>query len=184
MIYNNPLTESNIISGEDADNFLEFCGITLFTDAIAIGEMVMDGIIGEKILAENGITLNEDHIVLEGEQAEEYSARKYKEWKDMKKEEKDKYGNGGRRGLRSGYKKRYKDADEMAKDYRMNSKAVGKVSAEANRRQSRIRNEDNLTARDMTTINAAIDGTKRHMRRHPKQYSESTIFRYSDLISE
>ena len=87
MIYSNPLNESNIIlRGEEADSFLEFYGVTLFADTIAIGEMVMDGIAGEKILAENGITLNENHIVLEGKYAEEYKARKAKEKEDMIKQ--------------------------------------------------------------------------------------------------
>ena len=90
MIYNNPKTinESStvILRGAEADAYLESVGVVMYNDHITINEMSMDGITGEKILAENGITLNDDHIVLEGERAEEAKAAK----EAAEKEEKEK----------------------------------------------------------------------------------------------
>lgn len=86
MIYNNPKAfneatnnETIILRGAEADAYLESVGVVMYNDHITINEMSMDGITGEKILAENGITLNEDHIVLEGERAEAVKAAKAKE---------------------------------------------------------------------------------------------------------
>ena len=100
MIYNNPkaINESIILRGAEADAYLESVGVVMYSDHITINEMAMDGITGEKILAENGITLNEDHIVLEGERAEEVKAAKEKEAEEKKEEvQKEsalfKYGN-------------------------------------------------------------------------------------------
>ena len=184
MIYNNPLNESNniILRGEEADSFLESCDITLFTDAVAIGEMVMDGITGEKILAENGITLNENHIVLEGKQAEEYKARKAKE-KEKEKEER-----------RRRDKRRYYDHNDEG-DNRIYGKSFG-TGSELHKKTVNVMNDDRIKRVKNGTIESLpkdaygnnifvqYDATKRHIRRHPKQYKESTIFRYANLITE
>ena len=93
MIYNNPkaINESSnvILRGAEADAYLESVGVVMYNDHITINEMAMDGITGEKILAENGITLNEDHIVLEGERAEEAKAAKEKAEKEAAKKKEE-----------------------------------------------------------------------------------------------
>lgn len=160
--------ESNVIlKATDADSFLESYGITLFTDAIAIGEMVMDGITGEKILAENGITLNEDHIVLEGQQAEEYKARKARETEAKKKAEKERT------------EKRYKNdtvGDKKKNVVKDLDRAISAGIDSIDRMSARgIKNP--YEHKDFKVVN---DTTNRHMRRHPKQYKESAIFKYSN----
>lgn len=200
MIYSNPLNESNIIlKGLDADSFLESYGITLFNDAIAIGEMVMDGITGQNILIKNGITLNEDHIVLEGEQAEEYKARKAKEVEDKKNAEKEHHknryyyedGDDGKIGNKFAHhpdrkdilKNAYTRKDPGGQNY---EKTIG----EDRRRTSKAYDKaNNLVYSGKVPIHdpkvqIAADSINRNMRRHPKQYAESTIFRYVDLIAE
>ena len=89
MIYSNNdniRTESVALFGNDADELLEFLDIELGESTIAIGENVYNGAEAERFLNENGIMLYEDHIVLEGKQAEEYKARKaaekQKKWDD------------------------------------------------------------------------------------------------------
>ena len=60
--------ESSIdLHGQDADNFLEHIGVSINTNnsTITIGEFTMDGYLGQTILAENGIILNEDCIIVE-----------------------------------------------------------------------------------------------------------------------
>lgn len=55
------------LHGLDADNFLEGIGVSINMDnnTITIGQFTMDGYLGQIILAENGIILNEDHIIVE-----------------------------------------------------------------------------------------------------------------------
>ena len=52
---------------QDADNFLEHIGVSIDINnsTITIGEFTMDGYLGQTILAENGIILNEDCIIVE-----------------------------------------------------------------------------------------------------------------------
>ena len=64
-----------------ADSFLESVGVKLYDNEISINGTLYEGTYGESILAENGIFLYEDGIVLEGKQAEEYKARKAAEKK-------------------------------------------------------------------------------------------------------
>ena len=238
MIYNNPNTineTSNVIlCGTEADSFLESYGITLFSDAVVIGEMVMDGITGENILAENGITLNEDHIVLEGKQAEEYKARKAKEEQaeDNRWESKYRQRMGGRsvktniaskdRPYR--IEKSWNDDDpDYYKDFSTNSGGVDhnrvrksnlstsqKINhaafnhmkyADAHQTVTKMadkRKYENKWANDNQKVNPintkfntayAADSLARHERKQEKknrskQHNESTIFRYSDLVSE
>ena len=93
-----PINESTKLYGQDADEFLESMDICLYDDCLSIGEYVFNGINGNAILNENGIFLYEECIILEGQQAEEYKARKAKEIKDTKKIEMD------RKERRYGYK--------------------------------------------------------------------------------
>ena len=93
MIYTNPksfneVAKPVILRGTEADAYLESVGVIMYNDHITINEMSMDGITGEKILAENGITLNEDHIVLEGERAEAVKAIMEAETKKAEEEAK------------------------------------------------------------------------------------------------
>lgn len=78
MIYsvnNEPL----VLTETDADNFLESVGIELFETTLSINGVMYNGTYGESILAENGIFLYEDGIVLEGPEADKYRARKAEE---------------------------------------------------------------------------------------------------------
>ena len=58
--------ESMTLYSLDADNFLEYMdiGINLENKIISIGKFIMDGYLGQSILAKNGIILNEDHIAI------------------------------------------------------------------------------------------------------------------------
>lgn len=60
------INESTVLHSIDADNFLENIGVSINMDnnTISIGEFTMDGYLGQTILAENGIILNDDHIIL------------------------------------------------------------------------------------------------------------------------
>ena len=67
MIYGNNGNPTRLY-GEVADNFLESVGVSIFDDGdIAIGESIVDLSTGCDILEENGITLCEDYILVEGE---------------------------------------------------------------------------------------------------------------------
>lgn len=92
MIYSN--TTPLYLVESDADEFLDSIGVELYDDSVAIGEHVFDGAYAEEILAENGIYLYEEGIVLEGKQADEYRARKAKEAEDEARKY-DKYDNKG-----------------------------------------------------------------------------------------
>ena len=164
----------------------------------------MDGITGQNILAENGITLNEDHIVLEGEQAEEYKARKAAEKKKNDEDNEQKYQKrfGGRtttttlRGndrnpgtwdrVKSGAvdHTRVKYSKMPAKDKQNHFDKHSKefenahiaTAKELNKRQFEHNWGNTDKALDDTYGNIAYtaDGIARHNRRHPKQYIEST----------
>ena len=171
--------------GEEADNFLESVEVALYEDTVAIGENVYDGAEAEEFLAENGIHLYEDHIVLEGKQAEEYKARKEKEKKDKDDKEnerlKNRYDYDGNWFSPPGVKERRdengnrvpnnRDAKTKrttlsAKDYERDKKAMKVLKDEVDRRGGV----------EFNKFTYATDATNRHIRRHPKQYKESTIF--------
>ena len=76
MIYN--IGSTIELVGQEADNFLEDSGITICDDEIIIEDAVVEFDAAIEHLAENGISLYEDCIILEGKQAEEYKARKKK----------------------------------------------------------------------------------------------------------
>lgn len=56
--------------GEAAINFLESIGVELFESTLSIDDVVYDGSYGEQILAENGVHLYEDGIIIEGKMAD------------------------------------------------------------------------------------------------------------------
>lgn len=199
MIYKNPnssFNESISLFGVDADEFLESISVELYSDHITINEMPMDGCTGENILAENGIFLYEDGIVLEGEQAEEYKARKAKERKDAKKIEID------RKERRYGYKtkassngKRYytyntsmsgKTGSNNASDKERSSDVNNKMTSIENKRRfeaERLANSDTEYGKNaraaytnfMKNKPEAADALNRRYRRHPKTNSAKTL---------
>ena len=101
MIYranNNPL----VLTEDTADAFLESVGVRLFEDEISINGTLYEGSYGESILEANGIFLYDDGIVLEGEQAEQYKARKAKARQAEEDDWEDRYQKRmGDRNIRS-----------------------------------------------------------------------------------
>ena len=198
MIYSRQIR----LEGQEADNFLEASGITICDDEIIIEDAVVEFDAAIEHLAKNGISLYEDCIILEGKQAEEYKARKAKEKdEEIKKED---ISTAHRNDRNVGYKTRrydiitkkqtntdfmsgYNKQDEgkMKKDYQNRDKAAKVFSREIQRRSKddsgKVRkietDEDGVMIdRDYRDFTKAADATMRHVRRHPKQYSESTIF--------
>lgn len=197
MIYGN--NNSVRLYGKVADNFLESVGVSIFDDGdIAIGESIYDLSTACDILEENGVILCEDCIVLEGKQAEEYKARKAKEKDDhdsaLNKQAlrrypspannwEDNYGNKYKKSPTT--KKLAKAAlngDDAAMDkwddrYRDDQRRMSKASSIGNKDyysgKRKMNGEENARAND------AIN---RHIRRHPKQYKESTIFSDIEII--
>ena len=268
MIYsvnNEPL----VLTEDAADEFLESVGVELFEDEIGIDGTLYEGSYGEEILAEHGIFLYEDGIVLEGKQAEEYKARKAKEKADREDAEdahktrryaltgskgdtirfgtptgakktynpfinkKDTFyrGNGNRneyilidkddidRGKKADsivdneqnkryreYKKaytRYDNFDKLSSAQRKNDNEHARntkgIIAGRTANKTRNNNRDALESRyqkyskDVDSaydhLNRvkrnrfeALDAADRHIRRHPKQYKESTIFSDIEII--
>ena len=141
----------------------------------------------DDFLYESGITLYEDCIVLEGEQAEEYKRRKAEEKARKEKEEEerdhrrydnDRYGNKYT-SSNPNYKKIIRDAlngddkasdrwDEMrTNDDRRMDDAAYKANKQYYNGSRPMNSKENRYA---------IDATNKHMRRHPEQYKESSIF--------
>ena len=207
MIYSvnesaNTYTESMALFGYDADEFLESVEVALYEDSVAIGENVYDGAEAEAFLAENGIHLYDDHIVLEGKQAEEYKARKAKEKADANQKELDRWNHRyapigstdykyakGFKDAPTGYKntganpnKSDRGIDEDRKRYRKTQHKV--ITDEANKEgygkkevKGYTQNYNYSGKPDgyYGTINNMVhDATDRHLRRHPK--NESAIF--------
>ena len=190
----------------DADAFLESVGVELYKDSIAIDGTLYEGAYGEEVLAENGIFLYEDGIVLEGKQAEEYKARKAKEKEDRDRER----VIGSTRELNK-YASR-KTNPQHDESYRFATDAIGKRKKEffdavekmgnysdltKNRRDNISRNRNSELTSDaidkgkhytnaMHKNHIIADTYGRHMRRHPKQYAkpknESTIFSDIEII--
>lgn len=201
--------ESVTLSGLAADNFLESIGIDINIESktISIGEMIIDGIAGEDILAENGIFLYEDGIVLEGKQADKYLTRKAEEAYDAKEKDnerkerrydddyrptvgiKNTINKDGTKYKGVGSREETKPPRRNSQDYHNQKMAERIRDSEESRRYYAAENDDNKQNRDayerMKQNSAvAFDATNRHIRRHPKQYKESAIFKYVDLISE
>lgn len=223
MIYS-PNTEPLVLTESDADYFLESVGVELFEDSIGIDGTLYEGAYGESILAENGIFLYEDGIIVEGKQKDEYLARKAKEKADKDKAEleryKRRYSSGHIAGTNAN-KIDYMDPIRVIDSNRMYSREVKnrmkKAGSEIVNARKKIKNNE-FTDKDKTRLidaaknlhnaarqsgtkfhlssdaikmtkeptkagmNKATDPINRHMRRHPKQYNESTIFSDIDII--
>lgn len=195
MIYN--IGSTIELVGQEADNFLEASGITICDDEIIIEDAVVEFNAAIEHLAENGISLYEDCIILEGKQAEEYKARKAKEKEDRDKqdlEEKNKYET---RRLVAGMKhpKRVDGKLTVPKeDYLRHRAAVSSVNNEFNNRERKY--DQSRSMQDLENFGnlannmaKARDAQNRHMRRnfhyYEKKYgskSESTIFDSVELI--
>ena len=218
MIYNTNKdiqTESVALFGEDADKLLESLDIELGESTIAIGENVYDGAEAEQFLNENGILLYDDHIVLEGKQAEEYKARKAAEKKKAEEFDsnprntdgyRDPYNKGGRsvadymKGRMEDSKRNLKSLDiadrEREKRYKKHendfykqtmytykqAKNKGKNSKD-DPKMKELKDNVAKSEKDLHNITGgnfdrATDAINRHMRRHPEQYKESSIFNF------
>lgn len=203
MIYN--IGSTIELVGQEADNFLEASGITICDDEIIIEDAVVEFDAAIEHLAENGISLYEDCIILEGKQAEEYKARKAKEKLDaeasdeLRVRKRGNYQHSKDRALmgilNSEVKKNPKklvgdvELDNMnsraEKDAARGSSAWNRtVWDERNRRSKEYGYSNNLERGN--NILRANDAANRHKRRHPKQYAkpknESTIFSDIDII--
>ena len=202
MIYN--IGSTIELVGQEADNFLEDSGITICDDEIIIEDAVVEFDAAIEHLAENGISLYKDCIILEGEALEKYKARKAKEREEnIEKEDKTaahrnernvgyktrRYdiitGKPTNNEFMAGFKKQ--DKEKMKRDEQNRDKAAKVFNSEIDRRNKdasgKIRkietDEDgDMTDRSYWDFTKAADATMRHVRRHPKQYArnESTIF--------
>lgn len=200
MIYN--IGSTIELVGQEADNFLEASGITIRDDEIIIEDAVVEFDAAIEHLAENGISLYEDCIILEGKQAEEYKARKKKEQMDTYKKDRDREkrrtlaGNKDRgvywtgSDFRLGSKDddtRNKKVDEMIDKERDSRRyehdRAFKIAYNRDFNDSKANKKNRITSHnlmnfDVSNVSNARDSLNRHMRRHPKQYAknESTIF--------
>ena len=182
--------ESFLLTEGDADEFLESIGVALYEDFVTIGEYSIPGVEAEGILEEYGIFLYEEGIIIEGQQAEEYKARKARE-AEAESKKYDKYkgdtvlgsrigagnkSNGihpdGNGGFRIGTK------DDNSRD----SKSTGIVYKDLDRRRSDLLKSKTIEdfMKHASSVNnlgsnlhAAADATNRNIRRHPNQYKES-----------
>ena len=88
MIYNHSIA----LTEADADEFLESVGVELYENYAVINNQLIPGHDAESILEAYDIFLYDDHIVLEGQQAEEYLARKQAAIDAERKEIERRYG--------------------------------------------------------------------------------------------
>lgn len=120
---------------------------------------------------------------LEGEQAEEYKARKAKEKEEARDKEEDRVYRRNR-GSENWYKdpkfrNHYKDQPAYAhKQHDIHDKAVD-IERKNNPKGSAWMSHD-----DAMQYYRNIDGIKRHMRRHPDQYKESGLFESVQFIND
>ena len=210
MIYSinestNTYIEAVALFGKDADEFLESVEVALYEDTVAIGENVYDGADAEEFLAENGIFLYEDHIVLEGQQAEEYKARKEHEKNTQKLLDHMNAGGRAISGNKAMHDYRTRTMDRMSKnmDDAMDGKKLNirkfymdtlkdRYSKETRAGVKQMKDEYNATAKKLgikgkdkydndnaVKIHNTSSSIKRHNRRHPDdpvKLGESTIF--------
>ena len=192
MIYGNNVATSAPIRlyGVVADNFLESVGVSIFDDGdIAIGESIYDLSTACDILEESGIVLCEDCIVLEGKQAEEYKARKAKELGEKSTSDYERIIRRGHvnrmRGKDSDVKSRVRKAHNMVdnEDKRRYEALEKARNSDYNRDyQKNLANARKHFNNMAGKVSSASDAVDRHMRRHPKQYKESTIFSDIEII--
>ena len=210
MIYstnNEPL----VLIEADADSFLESVGVELFDDEIAINGTLYEGAYGEEILAENGIFLYEDGIVLEGKQAFAYSHAKKRAALDAEEKDFNRYtrryidntpGRNTKRGKKS-YNDRFLDRrnkylseEEVRRKKYFNAedrlRSLNKSGHDKNsalyKKSEKVFNKAAERLEDFSNNTHVIsDAIDRHIRRHPKQYAkkstnESTIFSDIEII--
>ena len=130
------------------------------------------------------------YSINEGQQAEEYKARKAKEAEDAKKKDDEKYYSRHRDSSQmktmAGYANSKANDPNLtlgdirkvaSKNSKTNATAYNKnVDDERNRRQG---DGKPMSYRDQMR---AQDAANRHIRRHPKQYKEGTIFESVEFI--
>lgn len=114
------------------------------------------------------------YSINEGLQAEIHKAKRSEE-KEISKEQDKKYAYKGSRtaagttdkdGLKAG-----------SEDIKRLVKAQSAVINDVNRRYQKDKsNTHNLDQHNRVQLTSAIDAKNRHIRRHPKQYREGTIF--------
>lgn len=152
--------ERIILTENDADEFLESIGVTLYENSMTIGETTISGIEGQNVLEGYGIFLYEDSILVEGEQAEAYKRKKEEEKAEQKEQDKERrerrYGNGSAPGSQKLYKSKndteiYTGTDDRDK-YKYHSKddAIrdGEATRVLNRDLSRRRQDVNNLIKD------------------------------------
>ena len=189
----------------DADAFLESVGVELYKDSIAIDGTLYEGAYGEEVLAENGIFLYEDGIVLEGEQAEAYKARKKKEADDAKNAEALRYNkrldNITKHGAarwderEKALKRRNAEAhrrldraDKMERKYYTHASKLNPDSTLSKKLRNEMERSRNNAYGNRTYADAfyAADAIERDNRKQAKKYakpkSESTIFSDIELM--
>ena len=160
MIYS-PNNRPLVLVEAAADSFLESVGVKLYDNEISINGTLYEGSYGESILADNGIFLYEDGIVLEGEQAEDYKARKAKEKaKSTNNSSRKKYGLGTN----------IKDISAM----KFNDEYTKRAN-KANIYHDPESNKNNIASKNRLAANydRVRDALERNMRRHPDTYGIS-----------
>lgn len=115
----------------------------------------------------NGVL--ESVALIEGQQDEEYKARKAKEAEDKKKAEQQRDERRYSKGTTGDKKKNV--VEDLERSISSGITSIDRMSARD------IKNP--YKHNDFKTVN---DTTNRHMRRHPKQYKEGTIFESVEFI--
>ena len=120
------------------------------------------------------------YSINEGQQADIHRAKRAEE-KEISKEQDKKYAYKGARTVTG-----ITDKDGLkagSEDIKRLSKAQSAVINDVNRRYQKDRgNAHNLDHHNRVQLTSAIDAKNRHMRRHPKQYKEGTIFESVEFI--
>lgn len=207
MIYSPNNNEPLVLVEAAADSFLESVGVKLYDDEISINGTLYEGVYGESILAENGIFLYEDGIVLEGEYAEKYRERKEEEENKLYKGFRAEKKNAERRRHDTGtrvmskqnpnYSKRYSDRkyNQILKaDAKRDRKVDDIIERELSRRRGLTINHDTgmyYNAGDKKeynnlnkNIDSAANALSRNLRKQEKKYAKTTVQHNSTIFSD
>ena len=137
------------------------------------------------------------YSVNEGQQAEEYKARKAKEAEDRFEkdyEHRDRRLHHGYQTAKTGRSDADKARDDKTKkiiDKEFASRMAKAEHADKQDNRSRtynpdLRNKARVANKNLTNLgfnsDTARDAANRHIRRHPKQYKEGTIFESVEFI--
>ena len=124
-----------------------------------------------------------NNIINEGEQADIYRVRKAKEAEDAKK------ANEGRHKAQSfGYYGnkmnilRNPNINDRNSDLDRANKTIDISHKELDRRIKNVQNGGRLSQVKNYDSAQAMDSINRHIRRHPRQYAENTIFQNINII--